>query len=121
LLIYLENLENVLAAEREKGDEFASGLHPHYIEIASILQLRAPEDLQPGLADMQLLIQSIREVRQQKILAGLLSLDGVPLFVFPFLSNSNLVVEKRRDNGDQSGQVHLNTCDGQAGATESDG
>lgn len=77
------HLESILQAEREKGDEFAAGLHPSYVEILKLL-LQCPgvqQDLQPGLPDIQRLIQAIREIRQQKILHGMQALDGVPLFV----------------------------------------
>jgi GINS complex subunit 2 len=75
------NLGKVLAAERERPEEFASGLDPRYMEIFMVLQQAAPEDFMPELPEIQRLIQSIKEVRQQKIIFGLASLDGSALFV----------------------------------------
>lgn len=82
----VENLTTVLQTEREKGDEFASGLDARYLEVFVSLQRACPEDLLPELPHLQRLIQCIREVRQQKIIYGLTCLDGSALFV---LNNIN--------------------------------
>ena len=80
----VENLTNVLKCEKERPEEFAHGLDARYLEIFVALQRACPEDLLPELPELQRLVQCIREVRQQKIIYGLSSLDGTALFV-PFI------------------------------------
>ena len=79
--LHPNHLEACLEEERAKPEEFCSGLPTRYLEIFHQLQRIAREDLQPDFYKLQQLIQAIKEVRWQKILYGLQSLDGSPLFV----------------------------------------
>lgn len=67
--------------ERERPDEFTPMPVPHYWQVSMMLFEAAQEDFVTGVEEPMRLIQAIKEIRQQKILSGLSSLDGTPLFV----------------------------------------
>lgn len=114
----LENLEEILAIEREKADEFAPIPVPHYWQVATLLFEAAQDDLNDGkLEERMRLVQAIKEVRRQKIMAGLSGLDGTPIFV-PLSKLTNHVVEECWYDGDKLGEIGPDSGDGQAGSFE---